>query len=96
MLRVPHESCCRLSTTTVSLSGRLEDMSFTGVSVLFPSTPKGSLVGALLELPRITLKVNPVSIMHRFRTTCVRFRVESIEQGERHWRELHQKQWSLS
>ena len=96
MLRVPHESWCRLSTTTVSLSGRLEDMSFTGVSVLFPSTPKGSLVGALLELPRITLKVNPVSIMHRFRsTTCVRFRVESIEQGERHWRELHQKQWSL-
>lgn len=94
MLRVPHATSCRLSTTTVSLSGRLEDMSFTGVSVLFPSTPKESLVGALLELPRITLKVNPVSVMHRFRTSCVRFRVESIERGEQHWRELHQKQWS--
>lgn len=96
MLRVPHATSCRLSTATVSLSGRLEDMSFTGVSVLFPSTPKGSLVGGLLELPRITLKVSPVSVMHRFRTTCVRFRVESIERGERHWRELHQKKWSRS
>lgn len=94
MLRVPHESGCRLRTATVSLSGMLKDMSFTGVSVLFPSTPKGSLVGALLELPRVTLKVTPVSVIHRFRNTWVRFRVESIERGEQHWRELHQRQWS--
>ncbi|MBX3302502.1 MAG: glycosyltransferase [Nitrospira sp.] len=94
MLRVPHATSCRLSTSASLISGRLADMSFTGVSVLFPSTPKGSLVGALLELPRITtLKVSPVSVTHRFRTTCVRFRIESIERGEQHWRELHQKQW---
>jgi len=96
MLRVSHESSCRLNTSASSLSGKLEDMSFTGVSVLFPSTPKGSLVGALLELPRTTLKVSPVSVVHRLRTTCVRFRVESIERGEQHWRELHQKQWKRS
>lgn len=93
MLRVPHATSCRLSTSVSLISGRLEDMSFTGVSILFPSTPKGALVGTLLELPRITLKVSPVSVTHRFRTTCVRFRVESIERGEPHWRELHQKQW---
>jgi cellulose synthase (UDP-forming) len=96
MLRVHHETPCRLNTSTSLLSGKLEDMSFTGVSVLFPSAPKGSLVGALLELPRITLKVSPVSVMHRLRTSCVRFRVESIERGEQHWRELHQKHWRQS
>ncbi|MDH5738751.1 MAG: hypothetical protein OEY77_00330, partial [Nitrospira sp.] len=84
---------CRLNTSTSLLSGKLEDMSFTGVSVLLPSTPKGALIGALLELPRITLRVSPVSVMNRLGTNCVRFRVESIERGEQHWRELHQKHW---
>lgn len=96
MLRVSHESPCRLSTSTSLLPGKLEDISFTGVSVLFPSTPNGSLTGAALELPHTTLKVSPVSIVHRLRTTCVGFRVEGIERGEQHWRELHQKQWRRS
>ena len=69
--------------------GQLEDMSFTGVSARFPSTPKGSLTGSLLELPQITLKVSPLSMVRRLRKTCVRFRVESIEQGEQQWRDLH-------
>jgi hypothetical protein len=93
MLRVPHETSCRLSTATSLLSGKVEDMSFTGVSVVFPSTPKGSLAGSLLELPRVTLKVSPVSMMRRLRKTCVRFKVESIERGEQQWRELHEDQW---
>lgn len=96
MLRVPLAKSCRLSTSTALLSGRLEDTSFTGVSVLFPSTPKGSLVGALLELPRVTLKVNPVSVIHRIRDTRIRFRVESIERGEQPWKDLHQKEWGRS
>ncbi len=96
MLRLPHATSCRLSTSTALLPGRLEDMSFTGVSVLFASVPKGSFVGGLLELPRVTLKVTPVSVMHRFRNTCVRFRVDRIERGQQHWRELHKKQWSRS
>ncbi|HSA61299.1 MAG TPA: hypothetical protein VLE03_03595, partial [Nitrospiraceae bacterium] len=57
------------------------------------STPKGSLVGSLLELPHITLKVSPVSMDRRLRKTCVRFRVESIEQGEQRWRDLHNRRW---
>jgi cellulose synthase (UDP-forming) len=90
MLRVSHERSCRLRTSTSLLPGTLKDVSFTGVSILFPSPPKGLLAGALVELPRITLKVSPVSVTHRFRTTCVRFRVESIERGEQHWSELHE------
>ncbi|GKS65492.1 hypothetical protein YTPLAS72_27960 [Nitrospira sp.] len=96
MLRVSHESVCRLRTSTSFLPGRLEDMSFTGVSALFPSTPNWSFTGALLELPRTTLKVSPVSVVHGLRTTSVRFRVESIERGEEHWRALHEKRWSRS
>jgi cellulose synthase (UDP-forming) len=93
MLRVSHESACRLSTPTSFLPGKLEDISFTGVSVLFPSTPNGSFTRALLELPHTTLKVSPVSVVHGLRTTSVRFRVESIERGEKHWRALHEKRW---
>ncbi|NGZ95040.1 MAG: hypothetical protein CV089_02705 [Nitrospira sp. WS110] len=96
MLRVSHESSCRLSTPTSFLPGKLEDMSFTGVSVHFPLTPNGSFAGALLELPCTTLKVSPVSVVHGLRTTSVRFRVESIERGEEHWRELHEKRWRRS
>ena len=98
MLRVSHESVCRLRTPTSFVPGKLEDMSFTGVSALFPSTPNWSFTGALLELPRTTLKVSPVSVVHGLRTTSVRFRVESIERGEEHWRALHEheKGWRRS
>ncbi len=93
MLRVPYETPCRLTTSTALLSGTLEDISFTGLSVLFPSAPKGSLVGSLLELPQITLKVSPVSMMRRLHKTWIHFKVESIEQGEQRWRELHDRRW---
>ncbi|MBI3356336.1 MAG: hypothetical protein HY038_06135 [Nitrospirae bacterium] len=96
MLRVLSGTPCRLKTSTLLLSGKLEDISFTGVSALFPSTPKGSMVGSLLELPHVTLKVSPVSVVRRLRKTCVRFRVESIEQGEQRWRELHDHRWRRS
>jgi cellulose synthase (UDP-forming) len=93
MLRVPHETSCRLNTSTSLLAGKLEDMSFMGVSVLFSSTLNGSLVGSRLELPRVTLRVSPVSTMRRLRKTCVHFKVERIERGEEHWRELHDHRW---
>ena len=96
MLRIPHETSCRLSTSTSLQLGKLEDMSFTGVSVLFASTPKGLRVGAHLELPRVTLKVSPVSLIRRRQRTCVRFRVDGIERGEQHWRQLHEDRWTRS
>jgi len=95
MLRMPLATSCRLNTSAALLFGKLEDVSFTGVSVIFSSTPKGSLAGSLLELPRITLKVSPVSVMHRLAQTRVTFKIDSIERGELYWRELHQKQWDI-
>lgn len=96
MLRVPSGTVCRLNTSTLLLTGKLEDMSFTGVSALFPSIPKGSLDGSLLELPQVTLKVSPVSMVRRRRKICVRFRVESIEHGEQRWRDFHYARWKQS
>jgi cellulose synthase (UDP-forming) len=96
MLRVPGGSVCRLRTETSLLMGTLKNMSFTGVSAEFPSSPKGSLVGSLLELSCVTLKVSPVSMVRRPGRTCVRFRVESIEKGEERWRTLHYARWRRS
>ena len=90
MLRVPHAASCHLRTATGSLAGTLEDMSFMGIRVRFPSTPTESLIGSHLELPRVTLKVSPVSMTRRLRKTCVHFKVDSIERGEQHWRMLHE------
>jgi cellulose synthase (UDP-forming) len=92
-LRLLYETPCHLNTSTTRLTGKLENMSFTGVSVFFPSTPEGSLAGSLLELPNITLKVSPVSMVRRLRKTRIGFRVDSIERGENRWRELHERQW---
>lgn len=78
---------CRLRASNRLLTGHLTDMSFTGVSAVFCRTPTGSLAGSLLELPQVTLKVSPVAIVRRWRTTLVRFRVDSVECGEPRWRD---------
>jgi len=96
MLRIFNEAPCRLNTSTIQLTGRIQDMSFTGVSARFPTTPEGSLAGSLLDLPNITLKVSPVSIVRQLRDTSIRFKVVSIERGERRWRALHNHRWKLS
>jgi cellulose synthase (UDP-forming) len=93
MPRVRHETACRLHMSTASLDGTLEDMSFMGVRVCFPFIPSDSLAGSHLELPRVTLKVNPVSMTRRSRKTCIHFRVAGIERGEEFWRTLHHTEW---
>jgi hypothetical protein len=93
MLRLPIGTPCRLNTSAQPLTGILQDMSFTGISVSFSSPPHDSLANSFLELPGITLKVSPVSMAHQPRNTCIRFTVDRIEQGEQQWRELHDRQW---
>lgn len=93
MVRLRHDAPCRLKSDNRFHTGRLTDMSYTGVSAVFRRTPTGSLAGSLLELPQVTLKVTPVSIVRRRTTTLVRFRVDSIERGESHWRERHEREW---
>ncbi|HSN03964.1 MAG TPA: glycosyltransferase [Nitrospira sp.] len=93
MVRLRTHTPCRLHTSNRLLTGYLTDMSFTGVSAVFRRTPTGSLAGSLLELPQVTLKVSPVAIVRRWRTTLVRFRVDSVERGELRWRDWHECEW---
>ena len=82
-----------LHTPRTSFAGTVEDMSLMGVRVRFPFVPSESLAGSHLELSRVTLKVNPVSMTRRSRKTYIHFTVESIERGKQHWHTLHQTEW---
>lgn len=84
---------CLITAPSSVWRGRVEDMSFTGVSALFSGSPQDSLVGSLLELPGVTLKVSPVAMIRKRRKTLVHFQVVSIESGEEQWRSLHDARW---
>ena len=89
MIRVTGGILCQITAPSSVWQGRVEDMSFTGVSALFSGTPQYSLAGTLLELPGVTLKVSPVGMVRKRKKTLVHFQVVSIESGEEQWRRLH-------
>ena len=89
MIRVTGGTTCLITAPSSVWRGRVEDMSFAGISALFPEPPQDLLVGTLLELPGITLKVSPVEIVRKRMETLVHFQVVSIESGEERWRRLH-------
>jgi len=80
---------CLITASSSVWRGRVEDMSFTGVSALFSGSSQDLLVGTLLELPGVTLKVSPVGMVRKRRNTLVHFQVVRIESGEQRWRRLH-------
>ena len=89
MIRLTGGTMCLITAPSSVWRGRVEDMSFTGVSAIFSGSPQDSLAGALLELPGVTLKVSPVGMVRKWKKTLVHFRVVSIESGEEQWRRLH-------
>jgi cellulose synthase (UDP-forming) len=89
MIRVTGGALCHITAPSSVWHGRVEDMSFTGVSALFSGLPQDSLVGALLELPGVALKVSPVGMVPKRGNTLVHFQVVSIESGEERWRLMH-------
>jgi len=89
MIRVTGGAMCLITLPSSVWQGRVEDMSFTGVSAIFSGSPQDSLAGALLELPGVTLKVRPVGMVRKWKKTLVHFQVVSIESGEEQWRRLH-------
>lgn len=93
MIRVTGGTMCLITAPSSVWRGRVEDMSFTGVSALFSEFSQDSLAGTLLELPGVTLKVSPVAIVRKGRKTLVHFQVVSIESGEKRWRQLHNARW---
>lgn len=89
MIRVTGGAMCLITLPSSVWQGRVEDMSFTGVSAIFSGSPQDPLAGALLELPGVTLKVRPVGMVRKWKKTLVHFQVVSIESGEEQWRRLH-------
>jgi cellulose synthase (UDP-forming) len=89
MIRVTGGILCQITAPSSVWQGRVEDMSFTGVSALFSGAQKDLLAGTLLELPGVTLKVSPVRMVRKWKKTLVHFQVVSIESGEEQWRCLH-------
>ena len=89
MIRVTGGTMRLITAPSSVWRGRVEDMSFTGISALFSGSPQDSLVGSLLELPGVTLKVSPVAMITKRRKTLVHVQAVSIESGEERWRSLH-------
>ena len=89
MIRVTGGGPCQIISPSSVWQGRVEDMSFTGVSAIFSGSPQDSLVGCLLEFPGVRLKINPVGMVQKRKNTLVHFQVLSIESGEEQWRRLH-------
>lgn len=87
-----HTNCAILSTKTPR-QGMTRDLSYSGASVFFPNYAPDNLSGALLRIKFVTLKATPVDIAQRGRNAVVRFRIESIHEGERRWRDLHYSYW---
>jgi hypothetical protein len=85
-------NCAILSTDTPT-QGMTRDLSYSGVSVLFPNFSDENLLGALLRIKFVTLKATAVDITRQGRKALVRFRIESIHEGERRWRDLHYSYW---
>jgi hypothetical protein len=84
---------CAILNTDVPRQGTTRDLSYSGVSVLFPDFSPDCLSGALLRIKFVTLKAMPVDIAQQGRNAVVRFRIESIHEGERRWRDLHYSYW---
>jgi hypothetical protein len=68
--------------------GLIQDLSYSGLAVLFPNFSPGQLWGAILQVKYVRLKTLPVSIEHRGPDALVRLRVDNIEEGKERWRDL--------
>ncbi len=90
--RIEAELPCRFRTGKDSYLGRVKDMSYAGISVVL-RTKQQVLADGWLDLPKVTLRVAPVSVECTPLTAIVRFRVECIERGESQWRDVHESYW---
>lgn len=91
--RLPIHTTCSVVTKNMSTNGITRDLSFTGFSVLFSDFAPECLWNALLHIKFVRLYARPIGVAHHNRGTVVRFRVESIQEGENRWRDLHYSFW---
>lgn len=91
--RLPIHTACAILRPEMTQKGLTQDLSYSGLAVLFPNFSPDQLWGAILQVKFVRLKALPVSIEHRGLETLVRFRVDTIEEGKERWRDLHYSYW---
>jgi hypothetical protein len=91
--RLAIHTTCTIFTNDMIRTGVTQDLSYTGFSVRFSDFSPDCLWGALFYIKFVKLKARPIGIAHQGRYTVVRFRVESIQEGENRWLDLHYSYW---
>lgn len=91
--RLPIHTACAILGADTTGRGLTQDLSYMGLSVLFPDFDPGQLWGAILHIKFVKLKARPIGIDHRGTDALVRFRVDHIEEGKERWQDLHYSYW---
>jgi hypothetical protein len=91
--RLTIHTTCTIFAKDMTRTGVTRDLSYAGFSVLFSDFSPDCLWDALFYIKFVRLKARPIGVAHHGRCTVVRFRVESIHEGEKRWRDIHYSYW---
>lgn len=72
------------------MSGRMQDVSFTGGTAVFPAIDELPSQVCTLSIEDVELSVNLIESVKHGGETLVRFQVETIEKGAPQWHAWHQ------
>jgi cellulose synthase (UDP-forming) len=86
--RMPYQQDCRLVFPTTSMTGTVEHISITGLSVKIPATVDPVGEQGMLYMGSFALKVRRTWIMPWDGAVMAGFKIESVDKGAARWREL--------
>lgn len=88
--RLPFAMACQLEYEGTVLPGKTRDISFAGVTAVFPGLHEVRPQPCVLSIAEVELAVSPIESVERDDETLVRFRIETIVKGESTWQSWHQ------
>jgi hypothetical protein len=88
--RLPFEKACQLEFGGTVLPGTTRDISFAGVTAVFPGKHDVRSETCVLIIENVELKVTPIESIERRKDTLIRFRVDTIAKEEPTWQAWHQ------
>jgi hypothetical protein len=88
--RLPFEKACQLEFDGTVLPGTTRDISFAGVTAVFPGKHDVRSDTCVLVIEDVELKVTPIESIERRKDTLIRFRVDTIAKEEPTWQAWHQ------
>jgi hypothetical protein len=91
--RLTIHTACTMLTKDRLRAGLTRDVSYMGFSVQFSDFAPDYLGSALFCIKFVKLKATPIGLTDQGTYTVVRFRVDSIQEGESRWRDMHYSCW---